>query len=498
VTVTERMNPTATTANGHDGSEPPGRRTAVVLASNRLPVRLELADERWIARPSSGGLAAALGGLDDISRWVGWSGASVESSAERTVAATLDRLRLTPVYFSEDEKRDFYDRVCNDTLWPLFHTFPDRMRISDEAWGTYVKVNDRFAARISEVAPVGARVWIHDFHLMLVPALLRRRRPDVLIGFFLHIPFPTFEVYRLLPPRRMILSGLLGADYVSFHTPDYAGHFRDACRRVLGLPHVGGAVRVDDTRTVAVGVDPIGIDSEGFQAALESPAGRREARILHERYGERRLVLGVERLDYTKGIPQKLHAFERFLDEDPQRAASTTLLQVLVPSRLESEEYRTLRTEIELHVARLNGRFGRPGLTPVEYIHRQLSRAELAALYRRADVMLVTPLRDGMNLVAHEFVFCQTAEGPGASHRGTLVLSELTGAAQVLPEATLVNPWDVMGVARALEDVQARGLGERRSALERMAVTVRDLDCRRWSARFLDRLELSADAASRT
>jgi trehalose 6-phosphate synthase/phosphatase len=477
-----------------------GPRSPLILVSNRLPVLLEEQDGEWTARRATGGLVAALSGLDDVLTWVGWPGAAVSREVEGTVAEKLSKLGLTPIFLSEDDKRSFYDQVCNETLWPLFHTFPDRMRVSDESWGTYVKVNDRFATHLAGTAPEGARVWIHDFHLMLLPALLRRRRPDLRLGFFLHIPFPTFEVYRLLPARRMILAGLLGADYISFHTADYAAHFRDACRRVLGLRgggKAGGAIRLPERKLARVGVDPIGIDSEGFDTALNSTEGKREARLLRERYGDRRLILGVERLDYTKGILQKLHAFERYLDEDPQRAVSTTLLQVLVPSRLESLDYQSLRTEIELLMSSINGRFGRPGITPVEYIHRPVSRASLAALYRRADVMLVTALRDGMNLVAHEFVYCQTAPGPGRPYRGTLVLSELTGAAQVLPEATLVNPWDVMGVARALEDVRALSAAERQAALERMATAVKHLDCRRWAERYLAALDASTEARFR-
>lgn len=417
--------------------------------------------------------------------WVGWSGST--DFVDDEAAGEFERLGLVPVSLDDEEKEGFYDRVCNETLWPLFHTFPDRMRISDEAWTTYVEVNRRFASRIAETAGEGGDVWVHDFHLMLVPALLRKLRPDVKIGFFLHIPFPTFEVYRLLPPRRMILAGLLGADLVSFQTSDDADHFRDACRRVLGVRVTPTGVEASG-REVSVAVDPIGIDAEGFRAALGSPAALEEADDLRRRYADRRLILGVERLDYTKGIPQKLHAFERLLDEHPNWARSTTFLQVLVPSRLESPDYQDLRTEIELKVAGINGRHARPGVTPVEYVHREVSREALAALYRRADVMLVTPLRDGMNLVAHEFVFCQTDDGPGPSHRGTLILSELAGAAQVLPEATIVNPWDVMGVARALEEAQAIGRPERVTALDAMRRTVDELECRRWANRFLERL----------
>ena len=254
-------------------------------------------------------------------------------------------------------------------------------------------------------------MWVHDFHLMLVPAMLRRRSPGLSIGFFLHIPFPSSEVYRLLPAREQLLRGVLGADYISFQVGDYARHFRSSCLRMLGLDSSPDWLELDDRR-IGIGVDPIGIDVEGFRELLADPETERLLAGLEQQYEGRKLVLGVERLDYTKGIPQKLHAFERFLEEDPERALTTTMIQVLVPSRLESPEYVAQRNEIELLISRINGRFGQPGITPVEYLHRDVSKPGLVALYRRADVMMVTALRDGMNLVAQEFVLCQSRAGP--------------------------------------------------------------------------------------
>jgi trehalose 6-phosphate synthase/phosphatase len=436
---------------------------------------------------SSGGLATALRAIRGESMWVGWPGTVVPQSLEERVARRLARDRLHPILLSAREEEDFYNRVCNDTLWPLFHYFSDRLRITPEAWRRYVDVNERFADAILEHCEPESRVWIHDFHLMLVPELLRRREPRLSIGFFLHTPFPSSEVYRLLPAREQLLRGVLGADYVSFQIGDYARHFRSSCLRILGVDSEPDWLEIDGRR-VGIGVDPIGIDVESFRSTLKHPETARLLADLDRQYEGRHLILGVERLDYTKGIPQKLQAYERFLERDPSRARTTTMTQVLVPSRLESPEYRAQRDEIELLIARINGRFGQPGSTPVEYIHRDISKPALVALYRRADLMMVTALRDGMNLVAHEFVVCQSEPGLPGRWRGALLLSELAGAAQVLPGALLVNPWDVEGVvehiARALE-LPAR---ERQRRLETMSKRVEVLETRRWAEGFLTRL----------
>jgi len=459
----------------------------LVIAANRLPVQVTLSDGKVELDQSPGGLAAALRGLRGSHAWVGWPGSVIPHEYEIRVRKRLARDDLHPVFLSAEEEEGFYGRICNDTIWPLFHYLPGRFSFRKEAWDRYVDVNERFAEAIAEQCTPGCRVWVHDFQLMLVPEALRRRRPDLSIGFFLHIPFPSSEIYRLLPAREQVLRGLLGADYVSFHTGDYARHFRSSLLRVLGIDSEPDVVE-HEGRLVGIGVDPIGIDVESFHETLADPETAQVQAEIEERYEGRRLILGVERLDYTKGIPQKLHAFERFLELDPERAKTTTMLQVLVPSRLDSGEYRGQRDEIELQVAHVNGRFGEPGRTPVEYLHRSVTPAELAALYRRADVMAVTPIRDGMNLVAQEFVLCQSAEPalPGR-WRGALVLSELAGAAQVLPGALLVNPWDVDDIVARFTEALELEPDERRRRLGLMAGRVEQLDCRRWAETFLAR-----------
>ena len=458
-----------------------------MIASNRLPVRLATERGTLDVRPSAGGLASALRAVRGDSVWIGWPGSVVRDSLQAEATERLAEDNLVPIFLSAGEIDDFYNRVCNDTLWPLLHYFGDRLRLTPEAWERYVRVNERFADAILEHSGPGSRVWIHDFHLMLVPAMLRRRAPDLVVGFFLHTPFPSSEVYRLLPAREQVLRGLLGADYVSFQVGDYARHFRSSCLRILGLDSTPDSIEVDG-RPVGIGVDPIGIDTAGFIETLKEPETARLLADLELQYQGRKLVLGVERLDYTKGIPHKLLAFERLLEREPERARTTTMLQVLVPSRLESPEYRQQRDEIELLIARINGRFGQPGQTPVEYLHRDISKAGLVALYRRADVMMVTPLRDGMNLVAHEFVLCQSEPGLPSRWRGSLLLSELAGSAQVLPGAALVNPWNVDDVVDRLGAALELSLPERRRRLETMARRVDALDCRKWADGFLTRL----------
>ncbi|MBA2642301.1 MAG: bifunctional alpha,alpha-trehalose-phosphate synthase (UDP-forming)/trehalose-phosphatase [Actinobacteria bacterium] len=459
----------------------------LVIASNRLPVRVLVGKGDFEVSPSVGGLASALRAIRGESVWIGWPGAVIPDSLEPKVTTRLAKDKLVPVYLSADDEEQFYGLVCNETLWPLFHYFSSRLRITPEAWERYVDVNERFAETILEHCGPETRVWVHDFHLMLVPAFLRRRRPDLSVGFFLHTPFPSSEIYRLLPERETLLRGVLGADYVSFQIGDYARHFRSTCLRVLGLDSQPDWLDIA-SRRVGIGVDPIGIDVGGFREALADPETEELHAQLDEQYRGRRLVLGVERLDYTKGIPQKLLAFERFLERDPSLARTTTMLQVLVPSRLESPEYRLQRDEIELLIARINGRFGQPGITPVEYLHRNISKNGLVALYRRADVMMVTPLRDGMNLVAHEFVLCQSEPGLVGRWRGALLLSEFAGAAQVLPGALLVNPWNVESVVDQLGTALELEPRERRRRLETMTKRVEALDVGRWADGFLTRL----------
>lgn len=460
-----------------------------MIASNRLPISLKITGDDIHADRSSGGLAAALQGVaqDSPFDWVGWPGCPVPRRLQDQVTRRLREDRLVPVFLSAEDEEFYYHGISNRAIWPLFHYFGDKVDFQERAWQRYEEVNRRFADAVLDIAPEGARVWVHDFHLMLVPRMLRETRPDLEVGFFLHIPFPSSEVYRLLPARQEILLGLLGADYLGFHTHDYARHFRSACLRVLGLESEHDGFHFEGRR-IGLGVHPIGVDVRGFDAALEQESAQKNLAELNKRYEGKRIVLGVERLDYTKGIEHKLRAFERLLERRPDLAKEVTLLQLIVPSRLDNPEYAQLKREIEESVGRLNGRYGGPGITPVEYMHRSVPPEQLVALYRAADVCLVTPVRDGMNLVAQEFVLCQDerplAEG---ALRGMLVLSEFAGAAQVLARALLVNPWDVERTASALEAALGMNAEEKAERMRTMVRQVRALDCATWARGFLSR-----------
>jgi trehalose 6-phosphate synthase/phosphatase len=462
----------------------------LVLVSNRLPVSLERGDGAFQVRMSSGGLATALSGVsEEAYTWIGWPGLAVDPAEEPEVERALHEHGLRPVFLSAPDLEHYYQGFGNGVVWPLFHYFTDRVIHDADAFHTYLDVNRRFAERIAEEAPEGAHVWIHDFHLLCVSGELRRLRPDVGISFFLHIPFPSSELYRMIPKREELLRGMLGADYIGFHTQDYARHFRNTCLRVLGAGSTADAVLFGGRR-VGIGVHPIGVPVSRFEDALASEAATAFMSELAERYRGRKVILAVERLDYTKGIPLKLQAFETFLARSPERAQEVVMLQVLVPSRLDNPEYQGLKREIDEAIGRINGAFGSPGYAPIEYLNRSLEPHELVGLYAFADVAFVTPVRDGMNLVAQEYCLCQsfhsTREGIAP---GVLVLSEFAGVANSLSRALLVNPWDVEGVADALEQAFSLSEDERVLRMRTMGDRVRHLDCHGWAREFCRHVE---------
>ena len=468
------------------------RSTAVeqplIVVSNRLPVSIDVSGSKWHIQKSSGGLVSALAGVErgrDF-HWVGWPGSQLPAGLEQDVLASLAADGMIAISLTEEEEEKFYQGMCNEVLWPLFHYFSDKVTFCQEAWENYIEVNRRFAEAVLDVVEPDSRVWVHDYHLMLVPELLRRARPDLEIGFFLHIPWPSSELYRSLPPRRDLLHGLLGADYIAFHTNDYAMHFRNSCMRVLGLDSDPDGIQVDG-RSVRIGRHPVGIDAESFRQILARPETAEHGKELRERYDGRKLLLGIERLDYSKGIPLKLQAYAALLERRPELARHTTLLQVIIPSRVGTPGYDELRAEIEQLVTRINGRFGDPGFNPVDYVYRSLAPEELVALYQVADVALVTPIRDGMNLIAQEFVYCQK----GCS--GMLVLSEFAGSSHPLGDALIVNPWNVEKTGRAIERALEMPRAERDERMDPMVERVEKMNCVVWASSFLDRLGAVTD-----
>ncbi|MDO5740866.1 MAG: trehalose-6-phosphate synthase [Ornithinimicrobium sp.] len=459
-----------------------------VIAANRLPVDRHVApDGTTTWQTSPGGLVTAMESVmrDREAAWVGWAGFPGEAPEPFDDGA----LRLHPVPLSAQELTDFYEGFSNDTLWPLYHDVIVPPSFHRTWWHAYRLVNDRFADAIAEVAAPGATVWVHDYQLQLVPALLRERRPDLRIGWFNHIPFPPVELFAQLPWRAQILRGLLGADFLGFQRPDDARNFMRSCRSALGATVRGDVVQwqgSDDDllgaapRQARAASVPISIDAAGFRELAMTPAVRERAVAIRESLGNPEIVLlGVDRLDYTKGIRHRLRAIGELFADGEIAPPDVTFVQVATPSRERVEAYRTLREQIEGTVGRINGDFSHLGDTAVHYLHQSYPREEMAALFQAADVMLVTPLRDGMNLVAKEYV---TARHDGG---GALVLSEFTGAAEELRNAYLCNPHDITGlkntILRAIRDDPAKK--RRRMSSMRRRVSTNDVQA--WADAFL-------------
>ncbi|MGI8694718.1 MAG: alpha,alpha-trehalose-phosphate synthase (UDP-forming) [Geodermatophilaceae bacterium] len=452
-------------------------RSSVVIVANRLPVDQVTDNDgetRWQRSP--GGLVSALEPFmrQRSGAWLGWSGAAGKAPAE----FDHEGLHLVPVPLSEEEIDRYYEGFSNASLWPLYHDVVQPPEFHRSWWDAYVQVNERFAAAAAATAAKGATVWVHDYQLQLVPDLLRKLRPDLRIGFFLHIPFPPVELFMQLPWRRQILTGLLGADLVGFQRPMGAHNFLQVARRLLGLRPSGHTVQ-HEGRSVHTSAFPISIDTKGFDELASSPAvADRAAQIRRDLGSPDKIILGVDRLDYTKGIGLRLRAFRELLEDGTVTAPQTVLVQVATPSRERIEHYVTLREEIERTVGNINGDYGGIGGPAVHYLHQFMPREELAALYRAADVMAVTPYRDGMNLVAKEYVAARGDLG------GTLVLSEFAGAAAELRQAFLVNPHDIAGVKSALREALELDPGTAARRMRAMRRTVHRYDLDHWAESF--------------
>lgn len=453
-----------------DGSRP------IVVVSNRLPFTFTRTSNGIERTPSAGGLVSA---LEPVLRkrggtWVGWPGTDLR--ADEQVATSGEPYKITPVNMSNAEVTGYYHGFSNRTLWPLMHSLSERTRFDSKDWRTYETINDRFGeiAAAEATADDAGFVWVHDYQLMLTPARIRRELPGVGIGFFLHIPFPPYDIFRLLPWDRELLRGLLGADLIGFHVRSYAANFFDCVERSLGarVNQTDGLIEYGD-RTTRVGAFPIGIDFDRFESqALAAP--------VHPETRRERVVLGIDRLDYTKGIPERMLAFERMLELHPEHRERVVLLQLAVPSRSQVREYKELKREIDEIVGRINGRFATAAWSPIRYLYRSFDQQRLCAIYRDAEVALVTPLRDGMNLVAKEYVACQVAEP------GVLILSKLAGSAQTMREALRVNPYDIDGTAEAIHRALEMDESERRSRIAALRRRERRDDIEAWVRSFLE------------
>ncbi|ODV90919.1 glycosyltransferase family 20 protein [Tortispora caseinolytica NRRL Y-17796] len=423
----------------------------VLVVSNRLPVTIKRsADGDYEYTMSSGGLVQALSGLANSKtmKWFGWPGLEVPPEERPKVEKYLqEKFHCYPVYMSDQLAFFHYNGFSNSILWPLFHYHPGEMNFDEWAWQAYKEANQRFTDIVVSQYREGDMIWVHDYHLMLMPQMIRQQIPQFkpLIGFFLHTPFPSSEIYRILPVRKEVLEGLLECDLIGFHTYDYARHFLSSCSRILGLKTIPSGVHYKG-RMVAVAAFPIGIDTQKFLDGMENPKIKDRIRALKAKFKDVRIICGVDRLDYIKGVPQKLHALEIFLSEHPEWIGKVVLVQVAVPSRQDVEEYQNLRAVVNELVGRINGRFGTVEFTPIHFLHKSIPFDELVALYAVSDVCFVTSTRDGMNLVSYEYIACQQA------NRGPLILSEFTGAAQSLNGSIVVNPWNTEDMANAIYD----------------------------------------------
>ena len=458
----------------------------LLVVANRLPLNTARRAGELHFRPSPGGLAVGLSSLPDSCEqvWIGWPGITSEKlSAEdkEQIRKRLAEENCRPIFLSRRQMEGYYQGFCNKTIWPLFHYFAMRTLYEKRFWKMYEQVNRVFCDEVMEIAKPDDRIWVHDYQLMLLPQLLRERLPESDIGFFLHIPWPSFELFRLLPWREEILNGLLGADLIGFHTYDYVRHFLSSVCRITGLEHTLGRVSFG-SRIVKIDAFPMGIDYERYSQAINDANVEKEVGKILKKIGKRRIIISIDRLDYTKGIIQRLEAFDLFLSDNPEYKGEVTLVLVAVPSRTGVEDYKMLRERLEQLVSRVNGEHGTMGYMPVWYLYRSLPFKELTALYHIADVALVTPLRDGMNLIAKEFIAAKT-DSPGV-----LIISEMTGAARELGEALIVNSFDKAAIVNAIKESLEMPLLEKVERNKVMQERLRRYNVSRWSGDFLDAL----------
>lgn len=454
----------------------------LTLVSNRLPVKISKDGK---AERTTGGLASALAGadLDGDYVWIGWGGDCVEDiDDQESYKASLAKVGVRPVLLTRAELDGYYEGYSNSTLWPLLHYMTGRARFETQWMPVYVSVNQKFAEVVAKETEENGQVWIHDYHLFLVPKILRKLRPDLKIGFFLHTPFPSSEIFRALPERNEVLEGLLGCDLIGFHTFSYLRHFRSSLLRILGVESEAEGVW-QENRQVRFGVYPIGHNRIGFQQAMKSASYEQSLRTHAKKIGKGKLILSVERLDYTKGVPQKLKAIRHFLEKNPHQRSLTNFVIIAVPSRKGVEEYDKLTEDVQRQVGSINGDFGEVGHVPVQFLHRGFPVEELAALYALADVCMVTPIVDGMNLVAKEFIDCKREQYDAKP--GSLLLSEFAGSAQEMSHAILVNPHDTVGVSDALKRSLEMRVEEMWLRVRAMQDRLARNDAGAWANRFL-------------
>jgi len=463
------------------------KRRRLILLSNRLPFTARERSGSLHFTESVGGLATGLKAFlrssdenpspfeDHV--WVGWPGSTIRKEHQSSLRRdALQQFKSFPVFLSAEEMELFYLGFCNETIWPLFHYFPTLTTYREEFWHQYQKVNETYAEAVAEIAGPDDIVWVHDYQLMLVPKLLRKRIPDIPVGFFLHIPFPSFEIFRLIPGawRREILEGMLGADLVGFHTFEYTQNFLRCVLRILGHGNTMGSVFTPE-RVVKAETFPMGIDVDLFTRTADSTRVLAERETIRSSLSAEKIILSVDRLDYTKGILNRLEAYEFLLEKFTEYRRKVVLVMVVVPSRVAVKQYGRMKKQIEEMVGRINGRFGGVGWTPIIYQYRSLPFTPLVAFYTVSDVALVTPLRDGMNLIAKEYIASR------ANESGVLILSEMAGAAEELREAIIINPNYKEEIAAALREALEMPVEEQQRRNRIMKDRIKRYNVVRWA-----------------
>lgn len=462
-------------------------RNKLIIISTRLPVKVSKIDGELRFSQSDGGLATA---VSTVSRsrdsvWIGWPGISSDELSEKDkkqITLELKKQNCHPVFLSEEEINNYYSGYANATLWPLFHYFTNMTEYNDEYWAAYQRVNKLFYKETRRYISNDTQIWVHDYQLMLLPQLIRKKHDDALVGFFLHTPFPSFEIFRLLPEREQILKGLLGANLIGFHTYDYVRHFLSSVKRTLGHENHLGTIQLED-RMVQADAFPIGIDYNKFAKSQRQRAVKKMIKSFGLHKEKTKVILAVDRADYTKGIPARLEAFEMFLRDNPEYREKVVMVLLASPSRENVEAYQLLREEIEQKISRINGEFSTVDWSPITYFHKSLPQSEVSALYAIADVMLVTPLRDGMNLVAKEYVATKH------NQKGVLILSEMAGVATELTEALQVNPNDTKQIARAINSALNMPVGEQKDRMRAMQDRISTYTISKWAEDFIEELE---------
>lgn len=456
-----------------------------IIVSNRLPVRITEKDGEFVLAPSEGGLATGLGSIyrNGNNVWIGWPGLVVpEQKDQDDIRQKLADMNLMPVYLEQDEINNYYEGFSNETLWPVFHYMAVYARYEQSYWDYYYRVNEKFRDLVLSVAEPDDVIWIHDYQLLLLPGMIRQAIPDISMGFFLHIPFPSFELFRLIPWRAELLEGLLGADLLGFHTFDDSRHFINAVTRILPYNASANILMVND-RAVIAETFPMGIDYDKYASMGSNMEVQQQLQQLEENFQGIKMILSIDRLDYSKGILQRLSAFELFLQLYPEYTEKVVLYMIVVPSRDTVPQYRDLRDEIDKLVGGINARFRTINWHPVHYFYRSFPIETLSALYNVADICLVSPMRDGMNLVSKEYVASRT------QNNGVLILSEMAGASRELIDALIVNPNNIGAITRAIEEALVMPLPEQYRRMKQMRQVVAKFNIAHWVKLFMDRLQ---------